>query len=170
MKHFKLVLLFFLFFNTHEVFSQNEKFKALFMYNFTKNIEWPASTKQGNFIIGVLGGSPIVKELETIAAKMKVDNLAIVIKTFSSVEEISNCNILFLPSSKSSNLASAITKTSGKHVLIIADKAGLAAQGAGISYFMDGDKIKYEINPKNIEKNGLKVSGSLINLGLLVSK
>ena len=32
--------------------AQNEKFKALFMYNFTKYVEWPTSLKSGNFVFG----------------------------------------------------------------------------------------------------------------------
>ena len=43
--------------------AQDEKFKALFMYNFTKYIEWPQSKQTGDFVIGVVGGSPIIDEL-----------------------------------------------------------------------------------------------------------
>ncbi len=150
--------------------AQNEKFKALFMYNFTKYIEWPAVQRQGDFIIGVLGNSPLTKELEIIAERQKIGLQNIVVKTFASVDEIQSCHILYLPSSKSANISQVVAKLSGKNTLIISDKAGLALQGAGINYVMDGDKLKYEINKSNIENKGLAVSNTLLSLGIVVSK
>lgn len=150
-------------------YSQNEKFKALFMYNFTKYIEWPASQRQGDFVIGVLGNSPLTKELETIAGKQKVGVQNIIVKTYGSVDEIGNCNILYVPPSKSSQISFVVNKLSNRTTLLITDKEGLALQGAGINYVMDGDKLKYEVNKNNIEKRGLTVSNALLALGIIVS-
>ena len=52
--------------------AQDEKFKALFMYNFTKYIEWPQTKQSGDFVIGVMGNSAIVSELNAIASKKTV--------------------------------------------------------------------------------------------------
>jgi hypothetical protein len=150
-------------------YAQNEKFKALFMYNFTKYIEWPAAQRQGDFIIGVLGNTALTKELETIAGKQKVGVQNIVVKTFISVDDIDNCSILFIPSGKSSQIGMVVAKLGTKSILIITDKDGLAKQGACINYVMDGDKLKYEINKSNIEKKGLSVSNALLALGIVVS-
>jgi hypothetical protein len=150
-------------------YSQNEKFKALFMYNFTKYIEWPASHRQGDFVIGVLGNSPLTKELETIAGKQKVGSQNIVVKTYGTVDEIGYCNVLYIPPSKSSQISFVVNKLADKSTLLITDKEGLALQGAGINYIMDGDKLKYEVNKNNIEKKGLTVSNALLTLGIVVS-
>jgi hypothetical protein len=163
-------LLFYLgFICTIAVQAQNEKFKALFMYNFTKYIEWPATQRSGDFVIGVLGNSSITAELRTIAGKQKVGTQNIVVKTFSSISEIEECNILYLPPSKSMLIGELASKLSGKPMLIISDKNGLASQGAGINYIMDGDKLKYEINKGSIEKRGLIVSNALLALGIAVN-
>jgi hypothetical protein len=149
--------------------AQNEKFKALFMYNFTKYIEWPASQRTGAFIIGVLGNSSMTVELNTIAGKQRVGSQNIVIKTFNSVNDIEDCNILYLPPSKSSLIGEVVNKITGKPILIISDKNGLAAQGACINYVMDGDKLKYEVNKGSIEKRGLTVSSALLALGIVIN-
>jgi hypothetical protein len=52
--------------------------------------------------------------------------------------------------------------------LIVTDKEGLANQGAAINFIMDGDRIKFEINKKNIEKYSLTVTSSLLALGTVV--
>jgi hypothetical protein len=164
-----LLLLSFIFLELHNGYAQSEKFKALFMYNFTKYIEWPAAARQGDFIIAILGTSPMAKELEIIAGKQKVGSQSIQVKTFNSVDEIDNCQILYLPSAKSTSLAQVIEKLSGKSVLLVTDKEGLASQGACINYIKDGDRIKYELNRKNIEKRGMVVNSSLVTLGIAVN-
>jgi hypothetical protein len=149
--------------------AQNEKFKALFMYNFTKYIEWPANLRQGDFVIGVVGSPSMAAELQTIAEKQKVGTRNLVIKKFNSPDEIDNCHVLYIGRGKSSLIGSILAKMSGKSTLIITDKEGLALQGSGINYIMDGDKLKYEVNRSNIEKKGLIVSKALLALGVPVS-
>jgi hypothetical protein len=168
MKKLLLTLVFFIV-APHVSHAQSEKFKALFMYNFTKYIEWPASVRQGDFIIAVFGNSPMTKELEFIAAKQKVGAQNIIVKTFNSVNEIDFCHILFVPASKSSTLTQIVEKVAGKSILIITDKEGMANQGSGINYVKDGDRIKYELNKKSIEKRGLVVNSSLVTLGIPVN-
>jgi hypothetical protein len=49
--------------------AQDEKLKAVFVYNFTRYLDWPQ--KSGNFVILVLGRSPIYAELADIALKKR---------------------------------------------------------------------------------------------------
>ncbi len=168
MKKRILILLTALFFCSGFVNGQNEKFKALFMYNFTKNIAWPASYSKGNFVIGILGNSPMTKELKIIAQTKKTGNQPIVVKTYSSISGIGRCHILYIPPAKSANLNQVLKKTSKQSTLIITDKQGLAQEGSCINYVMDGNKIRFEINRNNIEKRKMQVSNSLVNLGIAV--
>ena len=165
MKKRYLILLCLLLCKVFAASAQNEKFKALFIYNYTKYIEWPSNQRDGDFVIGVLGNSTLADELKTISQKQKVGSRNIVVKVFGSADEIDNCHILFLGSGKSGSLATAMQKTSGRSTLIITDKEGLARQGSGINFITDGSKLNYEINKSNIEKSGLSVSSSLLSLG-----
>lgn len=169
MKKQKCFLFFLLLAFSLSLDAQNEKFKALFMYNFTKYIEWPSSTRNGDFVIGILGSSPLTAELKTIAGKQKVGSQSIVVKVFETVDEIQNCQILFIPAAKSTMIGSVLTKTSGLNTLIVSEKEGMASQGAGINYVSDGSKLKYEICKSNIQKHGLTVSSSLLSLGIEVN-
>lgn len=146
--------------------AQEDMFKALFMYNFTKDIEWP--DKSGDFVITVLGNSPIVNELEKIATKKKVGNQAIAVKSVNNPDEISHAHIVYIVPSKSSQLKEVISNLQNKPVLIISDKPGMARQGSGINYVKIDGKQKFEINPSNITGNGLKLNSFLISLGIEV--
>jgi hypothetical protein len=168
MRKIKLFMLLCFCASSLSIHAQNEKFKALYMYNFTKYIEWPGSQKNGDFIIGILGNSSITTELRVIAEKKTVGSQPIVVKVYNTVDQIDHCHILFIPSGKSALISAVIAKTAGKNTLIICEKNGMATQGAGINYVMDGDKLKYEISKNNIKRNGLLVNSSLLTLGVVV--
>jgi hypothetical protein len=147
------------------VWAQKEKFKALFIYNFIKNVEWPAQSKSGQFTIGVIGNQTIASELQTIAQTQKAGGLPIKVENFSSVNEASNCQLVYLASAKSGMLGNMVSLTNGKAILIVGDGKDLATKGAGISFVIDGEKLKFDICRKHIESHGLKCSASLMNLG-----
>lgn len=167
-KGLSVLLLLMLFFTSIAVKGQNEKFKALFLYNFTKYIEWPANMQGGDFVIGVLGNSPIKKELDIIASKKTIGTQPIKVKVFNSINDIGSCHVLFIPPGKSSTLAEVNKKISGKGILVITDKPGLAKKGAGINYVLKDGHQDFEINKSTIKQQNLKVNSSLFALGTVV--
>lgn len=148
--------------------AQDEMFKALFMYNFTKDVEWPADYKQGNFVIAVLGTSPIVAELEKIAQSKKVGNQPIQILKATDPAAIGKCHLLYVTPGKSAQLAQVTSVFAKKPVLIVTDKAGGAKEGACINFVKVDGKQKFEISPSTIASQGLKVTSFLTSLGITV--
>ncbi|MCW3788327.1 YfiR family protein [Plebeiibacterium sediminum] len=145
---------------------QNAMFKALFMFNFAKYIEWPDQTDQKEFIIGVLGNDEIVSELNKLASARKINNKTIVIKNVKDVKDATDSNIFFIPTSKSSNINNVKTYFANKPTLIICEDQDACFNGAGINYTMQGGKMKYEISRQNISCHNLNVDQKLIALGI----
>ena len=162
---FAFFVLFYMF-NQGDLKAQEDMFKALFMYNFTKDIEWP--DKSGDFVITVLGNSSIVTELEKIAAKKKVGNQAMRVLKVNSPDQIGHSHIVYIVPSKSSQLDDVISAIGSKPVLLISDKPGLAKRGSGINYVKIDGKQKFEINPSKIKSSGLKLNSFLTSLGIVV--
>ncbi|MFO7656484.1 MAG: YfiR family protein [Bacteroidales bacterium] len=146
--------------------AQDEKFKALYMYNFTKYLEWPLENIKGDFVIGVFGTSPIIQELMIIAEKKTVSNHPIVVKKLIELDEIAKCHIVFVPENKSSRIDEIAQKCSAKGILLITEKEGFAKNFAGINYVKVDGKQNFEINKKNIEGKGIKVNSTLVTLGI----
>src|ERR1700741_1068088 len=69
--------------------------KAAFVYNFTRYINWGTFTPDEEFVIGVVGSSPIYEPLVEIARTKTVNDKKIVIKSFSKADDITTCNILY---------------------------------------------------------------------------
>jgi hypothetical protein len=148
--------------------SQDEKFKALFMYNFTKYLEWPSSRSKGDFVIGIYGASPIYNDLRIIAEKRKVGTQQIVVKKLSQVSELAECHIVYVPENRSGKINEVSNNCKGQGIVIISDKPGLAKSHSGINYVKIDGKQNFEINKKNLEAEGIKINSALLSLGILV--
>jgi len=148
------------------VSGQISTFKALFLYNFTQNIEWPGpAAGNGDFVITVVGDKEMSAELEKLAKVKKVGAKKMIIRKVNSVDEVGDTHIVFLAASKSSLMPMLDSYQKDKNALIVADKSGLCSQGAGIAFTTIDGKLRYEICPERIEEHGLKVSQKLVTLG-----
>lgn len=140
---------------------------TLFLYNFMKYVEWPST--EGNFTIGVLGDSPVNKELLELAKTKKVKGKQLVVVQINSPGDALLCNMVYIPSSKSSELRAIAEKVKGKSVLVVAEREGLAKKGAGISFVIDDDDaLKFDINKSVLDAHSLKVAETLIKLAFVV--
>ena len=146
----------------------NSKMKAIFIMNFTKLLEWPPSYRKNTFIIGVVGNSPIYKELEKMSATKKVANQTLKVVKYDNISNISDCHIVYLSQNKSETLHSLTKKISSKSTLIITEKEGLIDKGAGINFIVRNNRQKFELHKKNIEKHQLKINSTLEALALVV--
>jgi hypothetical protein len=151
----------------HETRGQTATFKALFLFNFTKNINWPASHAGGSeLVVTVLGDDEITAELEKIAKVKKAGNKSIKVVKAKSINEVGNSHIVFLGSSKSSLMSSLSHAQQDKPVLLVADKGGLCKQGAAISFLTMNGKLRYEICKQQIEAHQLQVTQKVLSLGI----
>ena len=117
-------------------YGQKEKYQSLFIYNFTKYIKWPESYNSGKFVIGVLGNSNILEALNAMASAKKktVSGSELIVKKYSSVSEIDDCNILFVSQDVTGELRQIDSNTNSKPILIVTDSPGLATQGSVINF------------------------------------
>ncbi|MBN2742592.1 MAG: YfiR family protein [Marinilabiliaceae bacterium] len=149
------------------VHAQQDMFKALFLYNFTKNIEWPAAYQQGEFVISVLGNDGISDELSKLMANKKINNQEIKITQLTNLSAAPKAHIVFVSPSKSGSLAAVMSYYKGKPTLIVAQKENGCRDGAGINFVVVDGKIKYEICPRHNQAQGLLVNQKLMSLGIV---
>jgi len=142
--------------------AQDEKFKAIFVYNFIRQINWPQ--KPENYVIYVIGNSPIFQELEGIANTKTIDNAKIKIIKIRSVNEISKCQIIYVASEKTELISELFRKSKTENFLIISEKSNACNSGSGINFQSTNGKLAFEISKTNIESCGLQVSNYLLNL------
>lgn len=141
---------------------------ANIIYHFTKYIDWPETKKSGDFIIGVVGDSPLYDELKKNVDDKKVGDQRIRIQKFSVSATSFNCQILFISDDKSRSIKKIVAATAGTSILLVSETEGLAQKGACINFTIVADHLKLEINKNNIEQRKLNIASELLQLGKIV--
>jgi hypothetical protein len=144
------------------------KIQANIIYRFTKYIDWPASKKNGDFIIGIVGESPLYDDLKTLSATKTVGNQKIAVVKMSSSASSYNCHMLFISEEESSSLKRIAGLTAGVPVLIISESDGLAHKGSCINFITVDERLKLEINKSNVEQRSLHIASELLELGIII--
>jgi hypothetical protein len=141
---------------------------ANIIYHFTKYINWPDEMKTGDFVIGIVGESPLSEKLKTFIANKTVGGQKIIIRKYSASAQSFNCHILFISDDESGSLKKIASGTAASSVLIVTETEGLARKGACINFVIVDERLKLEINKKNIEQRELGIATELLNLGTVV--
>jgi len=150
--------------------------KAGFLYNFGLFVHWPGEAARGDFVIGVFGDSSVVPFLQQIADRKTIGDRKIVIQRFAAIEDYKPCQILFLPRDAGAKealpadkrLAAARKRIGNAPVLLVTSGEGLAEKGANISFFVEDNRMRFEINPDAAKRSGLQVSSKLLTIGKIV--
>ncbi|MHB1036925.1 MAG: YfiR family protein [Pirellulales bacterium] len=146
--------------------------KAAYLYNFGRYVEWPANSFRGAddpFVIGVLGTDPFGATLDEIASEKKIARRRIVARRFASMTEYVPCHILFVVASTSAEQrAAAVQKLQNSRVLLVGETPGFAQQGGVINFFVEQNKVRFEINVQAAKREQLKISSKLLSLAQIV--
>ena len=103
------------------------KIKVAYLYNFTKLIEWPSNSKQGNFVVGVYGNnSTLLNELNMMASKKTVESQKIEIKSISSASDAVQCHIVYILPDNSAQLNEIVSKVKSSSILIVTESQGFS--------------------------------------------
>jgi hypothetical protein len=144
--------------------------KAAYLYQFTKFIEWPADTAgtaASTLSVCILGKSPFGGAISNIAG-MKVRSRNVVVTGISRGEEIDDCDIIFVSASEKSRLSQILASSASHPVLTISDIKHFVAAGGMIGFVSVGDKVRFEINQKAMQRSNLRVSAKLLKLATTV--
>ncbi len=137
------------------------KAQSLFIYNFSRLIEWPANYRTGDFVIGVLGASEVAGELESYTKGKKVGTQNIQVIRYKAPTEIQHCHILFVPFVRTKQLSEVIAAIGTQSTLIITEKSGALNDGSAINFVILEDKMKFELKAENANKYGIRFSAKL---------
>ena len=144
--------------------------KAVFLYSFGRYVEWPADTFQNAsdpFVIGIVGEDSIGGSLDVIATKKTIQDRRIVVKRFASPEQYKQpCHILFVSRSLPQDQQTALIRnTQGAAVFVVGETPGFAENGGAANFFIDGDRVRFEINAATARQSRLRMDAKLLNLG-----
>lgn len=164
----KILIAFLLILTVSPAFSQvnEDRLKASMLYYISDYIIWPAN-KKPVFSIGILGKNQIVKdELSIIAKTKKMKGKLIVIREYTTVQEIENIDLLYVNEAFNKNLNEIWPVIKGKAILLVTDKMdnNLFTMINFIAVEEDS-KIAFEVNKQNLILAGFDYQEELLLYG-----
>ena len=166
-----VLILFFVLLIPLKGYTQVEKYKSVFTLNFIRYIGWADEAKQGDFVIGVLKSSKISDWITKQSAGKKFGYQNVVVKEFSSVEEVTDCQVLYVSSIINfSKHADTLKGKLGKNSLIITEAEGATKHGSVINFVVRDNNLKFEVHEANAQSLGLSISSKLANMAAAIKK
>ena len=141
---------------------------SMMVFNFIKYVQWPNADKAGEFVIAVVGNEEVYSKLNAWYAGKPNGSKTYVIKKFTSANDVTDCQVVYIDKSKSGEFDAINAKMKGKSTLIVTNKNGLGSKGSCINFKTVDDKLKFELNKNAMEASNLKVSSSLTTMAIVI--
>jgi hypothetical protein len=146
--------------------------KAVFVFNFSQFVEWPkeAFAPDNNlFVIGVLGSDPFGERLDEAVRGEAVNQRQLVIRRFRHVEDVRDCQILFIDRSENAQLSQILSTLDHRSILTVSDLDRSSEKGVMIQFTMQNNRIRLRINVESARAAGLTISSKLLRPAEIVA-
>lgn len=166
----KILALTLFIFLANSVNAQNYHLHSVYMYSFIKYVQWPTTGESDEFVIGVLGDSPIEQHLRKMAAIKKAGSKVIKVKKVGDLANLGSCQMLFIPkeTSKVSDVKALIRQLGNESVLVVTEGEGLGNLGSNINFVIRKGKLAFEMNKLAMERAKLEVSTDLARFAIMI--
>lgn len=135
--------------------------KAAFLYNFLKFVDWPDASGDAPWVVGVVGRDPFGNYLEEAVRAKKVNGREVVVRRFARLAEVRDCHVLFIPNTEFRRVGVAAQPG----LLTVGESPGFLDAGGVINFFIEDERVRFEIRPEAARGSGLHISAQLLKLG-----
>jgi hypothetical protein len=146
--------------------------KAVFVFNFSQFVEWPQETfvaQDKPFVIGVLGSDPFGARLDEAVKGEAVNERPLVIRRFHRVDEVDDCQILYIDRSQSAQLPQILAALDHRNILTVSDLEKSSERGVMIQFATENNRIRLRINVESARAAGLTISSKLLRPAEIVT-
>ena len=146
--------------------------KAAFILNFAQFSKWPPKALADGdvpFVIGIIGDDSLGSALDKACQGQTISGHKISIKRSRRLEDMKACHLVFVSKSETGRLGEIFSSLQGTNVLTVGETERFARQNGAIGFVMEGEKVRFEINPGAARRAGVEISSRLLKLGKIVS-
>lgn len=141
--------------------------KAAFIYNFAKFVDWPedAWNRSPRLRLCVSGGGDLAQALAALESKPPVRGKPVEVRQRARGDDGSGCHILVVTGR--GGIGQPVPGSAAA-LLTVGDSDGFAGSGGVIGLVVEGDKVRFEVNPEAAQRAGLKLSSQILKLARIV--
>ncbi len=139
--------------------------QANYLYNIAKLVEWKdPAMRNGNFVIGVLGGSNLYQELIKQYSTRTIGKQPIEVRKLPRTADVERCHMLFVGRTELALVPEIFKRLKDQPTLVVTEYDGGMEDGAVVNFVKVDNLLKYELSMANARKHGLVVGLTLKNL------
>jgi len=142
--------------------------KAVYMEKFSRFITWPGD-KKDEFVITMYGKSPLTESIKQIYAIQKIKGRPVVVKEANVLADIGSTHILYIASERIDNLPMLLNYIQGKPILTISHCEGFSEKGVIINFFVEQNRLRFEVNEEALLQSPLQMSFYLLNSARIIN-
>jgi len=137
--------------------------KSGFIYNFAKFVEWPTTAFENSDTISLCFASdnPFSEALYNLNDKI-VSGRKITVRKYEDGYDINTCNIFFFGTADKEFIQQKLIEFENRSILTVGETEGFAQMGGIINFFMEKNRLRFEVNIEAARKAGLKLSSQLL--------
>jgi hypothetical protein len=145
--------------------------KAVFLFNFVNFVEWPPqafSDPESPIYIGVLGVDPFGAALDDAVRGETVRNRPVVVRRAYRWQDLRDCHLVFISRSERGRLREILNGLHQGLVVTASEIDDFTRYGGTIRFFQQDNKVRFEINPAEAQRRGLRFSAQLLSVARVV--
>lgn len=149
--------------------------KAAFIEKLIRFIDWPQPLEDGarrkELMLCVIGNHPFRAQLDQLAALTADSETPYRVSYFDRPAEIRGCDALFIARSERRRLHEILRHAkSGNPMLTFGDTPGYAQRGVIINFYVEGGRVRFEINKPAADDAGFSISARVLKLARIVEQ
>jgi hypothetical protein len=151
--------------------SSEYQVKAAFLFHFAQFIDWPPEAfKDGGSPLTycTVGDDPFHGALDASLNGKTIDSRPVRVLHFKQAQEAQSCQVVFLGTAEKKVISAALAKLRGTPVLSVGESENFAREGGMIGFFLEDNKVRFEINLDAAAHAKLKISARLLALAKTV--
>ncbi len=115
------------------------------------------------------GESPLTESIRQIYAIQKIKGRPVVIKEAEVMADIGETHILYISKNHDMDLPMLLNYIQGKPILTISHCEGFAQKGVIINFFVEQNRLRFEVNEEALLKSPLQMSFYLLNSARIIN-
>jgi hypothetical protein len=154
--------------------SREYQIKAACIYNFVQFVNWPDdafSDPRQPIVLGVYGpDDPFQGTLEQIVKDKQVNGRHLEVRHPARIEDLHTAQLVFVPQAESAATTPIRDKLAGAPVLMVGESDDFLTAGGMIRFFLEQNKMRFEVNVEAAEQARLRISAKLLKLARIFKR
>jgi hypothetical protein len=138
--------------------------KAAFLLNFTRFVQWPAAPPGDRFQICTVAEPAFEAAVTHTISGESTDGRLLLRASPDTPEAARACQILFLSRMENARLDRWLAAVRGLPVLVVAESKKAADAGAEITFVVEDNRVKFDVNDDAAARAGLTISSKLLRV------